>query len=321
MQGNRGGGLALHGAQGVEGDRAKTHCHSLREESDMSSGGGGGQSGITRYDWNPVMQAYYAGTPEAPGGWLQVASQEAWKPYEGYTGQQVAGLAPYQTQAMQGIYHSIYGGGLPEVTAAKGAALDFASGNNTNQFGGLNNPYYQDLVQQGMGDITDAYRQGTAADTTRMFNLAGAFGGSAHQQAVENNENALAKQLGNYANQMYSQQYDRAGSLASEDLNRQLQSIPLGYQGQNATFDQFRQLMGAGDLRRNYNQQQLDAAYKQWAERQNYGRNAVDWMMNVLGRAQGSTGVSTNTPAYGGINPMAGLLGAGALYGGMGGFG
>ena len=282
------------------------------------SSSGGGQSGITRYDWNDTMARYYQGDQTNPGGWLQVATNEAWKPYQAYTGSRVAGIDPYQTQAMQGIYNTIYGHGASDTEAGREAAKQFASGNIDNPYGGLNNPYYHGVVNQGMEDITNAYKQGTSADTTRMFNLAGAFGGSAHQNAVANNENALAKQLGNYANQMYSQQYDRAGQLAGQDIQNQLSSIPLAQQGQNLSFDAFRNLMGAGDFNRGYQQQNLDTNYQNWTEQQNYARNAIDWMFNVLGRAQGSTGVSTQTPAYGGINPAAGLLGAAALYGGLG---
>ena len=105
--------------------------------------------------------------------------------------------------------------------------------------------------------------------------------------------------------------------MASEDLSRQLQSIPLAQQGQNLSFDAFRTLMGAGDFNRSVTQQNYDDSYRRWAEGQNYWRNNLDWMFNALGRAQGSTGTTINTPGYGGLNPAAGLLGAAALYGGL----
>ena len=281
------------------------------------SSGGGGQSGETRYDWNPIMSQYWAGTDANPGGWLSVASNEAWKPYQAYSGSRVAGIDPYQQNAMDAIYHTVYGGGAPDTMAGRGAAMEFASGDVSNPYGGMSNPYFSTMMQQGMEDITDAYQKGTAADTTRMFNLAGAFGGSAHQNAVEDNENALAKQLAQYATGMQNTQYDRSAGLASQDIQNRLSSIPLALQGQNLSFDAARALMGAGDFRRSYNQQNLDDAYQRWVEQQNYGRNSVDWMFNALGRAQGSTGTTISNPGYGGINPYAGLLGAAALYGGM----
>ena len=96
------------------------------------SSGGGGQSGITRYDWNDTMARYYQGDQANPGGWLQVATNEAWKPYQGYSGQRVYGIDPYQDAAMQGIYDIALRGGAPDTAAGRGAAQDFASGNIAN---------------------------------------------------------------------------------------------------------------------------------------------------------------------------------------------
>ena len=280
------------------------------------SSGGGGQSGITRYDWNDTMARYYQGSPENPGGWLGRANDIAWKPYESYNYATVAGTDPYQDQAMQGIYNTIYGHGAADTEAGREAARQFASGQNGNQYGGFN-PFFQDMVGQGAEDIIKAYQQGTSADTTRMFNLSGAFGGSAHQNAIANNEAALGKELNRYVTGMYGGQFDRAAGIESEDLNRQLQSIPLAQAGQGLSFDAFRNLMGAGDFRRSVTQQNYDDAYRRWSEAQNFDWSNVDRMLNVLGRAQGSTGVTTQTSPYGGLSPAAGLLGAAALYGGI----
>ena len=281
--------------------------------------GGGGQSGETRYDWNPIMGQYWGGNDQYPGGWLLHASNEASKPYQAYGAQRVAGIDPYQEAAMQGVYDIALRGGAPDTMAGRGAAQDFVTGSISNPYGGMNNPYFNQTLNAGLQDITDAYRQGTAADTTRMFNLAGAFGGSAHQQAVQNNETALAKQLANYDATMRNDQYNRSADISNQDINRQLQAIPLAFQGQGLGLDAAKALMGAGDLRRSYQQQLYDDQYSRWVEQQNFFRNNIDWMTNILGKAQGSTGISTNTPAYGGINPMAGLLGAAALYGGING--
>lgn len=82
-------------------------------------------------------------------------------------------------------------------------------------------PQFQSMLHQGQQDITDAYQRGTAADTTRLFNLSGAFGGSAHQQAIANNEAALAKNLGTYTAGMQNENYNRSGQLQEADLARQ----------------------------------------------------------------------------------------------------
>lgn len=93
----------------------------------------------------------------------------------------------------------------------------------TNAFQGMDNPYFRQQLQSGMDDITAAYQHGTAADTNRMFAQSGAFGGSAHAQAVQNNQTALAKQLGNFGNQALSQQYDRSAGMDESRLGRAFQ--------------------------------------------------------------------------------------------------
>src|SRR5574343_1601790 len=55
----------------------------------MSSGGGGGQSGVTRYDWNPVMGGYWGGSNGNDGvlGWATQEEPRGYTPYgEGPTG-------------------------------------------------------------------------------------------------------------------------------------------------------------------------------------------------------------------------------------------
>jgi hypothetical protein len=102
-----------------------------------------------------------------------------------------------------------------------------------NAFAG-NNPYFRDTMNQGLEDITSAYQNGTAADTTRMFNLAGAFGGSAHQKKMANNEAALGKSLGNFADSMLNQQYNRSAGLEDAYLGRDVQNQQFN-KGQNAS--------------------------------------------------------------------------------------
>ena len=89
----------------------------------------------------------------------------------------------------------------------------------TNQYAGQN-PFFDQVLDKGMQKITNNYQLGTAADTNRAANLSGAFGGSAHQQMVANNQANLGEQLGNYYNQASQQQYDRSASLEDARLQR-----------------------------------------------------------------------------------------------------
>lgn len=86
------------------------------------------------------------------------------------------------------------------------------------------NPYFQSSLDKGLNDITRAYQQGTAAQTDKMFAQAHAFGGSAHQEAMQNNERQLGDTLNNYVNQARQGQYDRSAQLAESGLGRNLQA-------------------------------------------------------------------------------------------------
>lgn len=101
--------------------------------------------------------------------------------------------------------------------------IDQNSTTSRNAYGGGSSAY-RDMVNSGMEDIVSQYQQGTAADTRRAANMAGAFGGSAHQQMQANNEAALGKTLGNYSQQMNNAQYDRSAQMEEGFLGRDLQN-------------------------------------------------------------------------------------------------
>lgn len=69
------------------------------------------------------------------------------------------------------------------------------------------NPYFDQTVNKAMGDITRNYNEAIAPQTNANFARAGAFGGSAWQQANERNQRGLGDALGNTANAMRSGNY------------------------------------------------------------------------------------------------------------------
>lgn len=274
----------------------------------MSSGGGGGQSGETRYNWNPTMEAYW--TQSA----LPWAAQEASRGYTPYQGDRVADLNSDINISLARNRELANTGGPGDTVIGRNTAANIAGGNqlSANPYQGLS-PTFNNVLQAGADKIVSNYNRGTAADTTRMFNLSGAFGSNAHQDAMRNNQSALAEQLGNYTSGMLNQQYDRSGNMYESALGRQMQAIPLALQGQGLTNDLNDRVMRGGEYQRGYEQQNLDSQYGQWNEAMNYGRNLLDWYGNFLGRAQGSTGVTTQTQPYSGTNPFGAAAGAGLL--------
>jgi hypothetical protein len=203
-----------------------------------------------------------------------------------------------------GIAQNPYGGKASNAYEAQtNAVVGQDTQTQRNAFAG-DNPYFRDTLLQGMGDITDQYQKGTAADTTRMFNLAGAFGGSAHQNKMANNEAALGKSLGSYADQMLNRQYDRSAGLENDFLSRDLQNQQYnkGIEGQ----------YNESAINRGYNSDadRLQRGFNDWTNEQNRGMTAYEGernrMMGALGAGQNEQGLAYQRIA--GVNDMGNFL-------------
>lgn len=251
----------------------------------------------------------------------------------------IAGITPEQLAAMQNItlygLDPVYGvqdpnqaqnaGITQELQTLSGAYLDadpYASAQNP--FMG-ESPEFQNVLNSGLQDITNAYNQGTSAETTRLMNLSGVLGGSAHQNAVANNQAALAKQLGTYTSGMQNDQFNRSAQLAESGLNRgsqafqnernrQISALAPTQNEQNLALQRENAVLGVGDSLRGYNQDLLNQAYTDSQSQQNQQFRMLDYLSGLLGRAQG--GVSPNmtytTPGYQ-ASPFSQVIGAGLL--------
>ena len=298
--------------------------------------GGGGPSGETKYNWNDDMAPKWRNT-------LQNAESLASQPYQQYGGPRIAGFNMDQLNAIG------YGRNIANMSSNPIPAMDAARsqitqtlGNDylmgpmrneaaymSNRFSGDTNPYFQDVLKSGMDDITDSYQQGTAANTTRMFNLSGAFGGGAHQKAVANNEAALAKQLGTFSSGMLNDQYNRSAQLEESGLGRatgafegergrQMSAIGAGQGEQGLAEGRLKMLMGLGDAQRGLQQDYYNLDFQNWQNQQNHPYQMMDWQTGLYSRAQG--GMSPNSQfAQSGYSasPFSQLLGAGLLGYGM----
>lgn len=85
------------------------------------------------------------------------------------------------------------------------------------------NPYTEQLVGQVTGDISNNYQNAIAPNLMTQFQQGGAFGGSAHQQALEGSQRALAQQLGNAATGIRGQQADILRGEYTQAQGRQQQ--------------------------------------------------------------------------------------------------
>jgi hypothetical protein len=156
-----------------------------------------------------------------------------------YGGQRVADMNGAQNTALDMGYNLATGGSPAQnmanaqITAQASGAITnpYATTQNpwegqqnsfmgqTNPYAG-NNPYLDQMVNSSNADIARAYSTGTAAQTDAAFNSSGAYGGSAYQNQVANNQDMLGKNLAANTSNLRYQNYLNSGQLAQNDLAR-----------------------------------------------------------------------------------------------------
>lgn len=303
----------------------------------MSKGGGGG--GQTQFNWNDSLKPYWEGD-------LARANTASQQPYQQYQGQRIAGIDDPDTQAAMDRVRQLSTQGTPEANAARISLQDTLQGNygnpwadqqtkpGENQYSGFN-PFFQQQYQQGLQDISQTYKDTTAPQTDAAFVMNGTMGGGDWQRAVERNQAALSKGLGQYATGMFGQQFDRSGQMQEaalgRDLNaqefdkgqgsqawdaerqRQMGAIPLGMQSEQGQFGNANAVLGLGDIWRQNQQGNLNVGYQNWQDALNQPRNNISWLSGILSGAQGGLPPNQSTTQSGyNASPFSSVLG-GAL--------
>ena len=244
-----------------------------------------------------------------------------------YTGQRSADLNSNQTQAMQMTANraangdaNINAGASQLQSTLNGDYLGYSAG--TNPYAG-DNPYLQSTIDAASQDATRNYN-GAVNATDATMARAGAFGGSAWQQAQQGNAHELATSLANTASNMRMQSYNQSAGLAENALNRnqsaylaergnQLAALSPGLAYGNQAYTDAQHLQGAGDTQYAADQQKLTDAMSQWNEQKQSPYKQLDVLGNTIRAAVGGgSSVSSTAP---GTNPYAQAAGgAAALY-------
>jgi len=170
------------------------------------------------------------------------------------------------------------------INAARSGLMDVAAGQGYDQ-----NPYFDATVQKSMGDITRNYQEAIAPQTDANFARAGAFGGSAWQQANERNQRGLGEALGNTSNAMRSGNY-------SQERQNQMKAYELLPSVSQAGMGVAQNLYGMGQ------------------NVHNQAANQLGILSNAVGLGMGGAG-STSTganPNY--RSPFQTALGLGAMF-------
>lgn len=71
------------------------------------------------------------------------------------------------------------------------------------------NPYLDQMIGNAQQDVTRAYQESVVPQTLSQFNSAGAYGGTAMQQAMAQDNRGLAEQLGRVSSNLRNADYDR----------------------------------------------------------------------------------------------------------------
>lgn len=254
------------------------------------SGGGSGESNMTQ-STKVELPSWYE--PIARAG-VNLGVQQAQQPYQQYNGVRIAPMALEQEQGLQMATQRAQNGS-PLVKAAQQNATDTING----KYLGAENPAWDPMVSR----ITDAYRVGTAAQTDRGAAMSNAFGGSAHNEAMQRNQTALGDSLAGFAGQLYNT--ERGNQMAAMNMAPTLA---------NQDYVDAQNLIGVGDARRQYAQDIANQAQSDFYDAQNYGWNQLNQLAslgnNFLGNSQTQTQTGPNPYQS---NPMAGAIGGGML--------
>ena len=178
------------------------------------------------------------------------ASDVANQPYIGYGGPRIAGWSPYQRTAFNQIssladHSEMYNVGLNNIRRDL-RGQEFKSGKN--RFAGQN-PYLDDMIGMAQENVTDAYTESTLPGLMGQFQSGGAFGGTAHQQALASSQGELAEQLGDVSSTLRNADYNRQAQLAESAIDRQFRDW-----SQERAFE----LQGLGMMRNMVNRNSID---------------------------------------------------------------
>ncbi|MEZ0602934.1 hypothetical protein ACAX43_12385 [Paraburkholderia sp. IW21] len=143
-----------------------------------------------------------------------------------YSGQTYAGMNDTQTNAINGMTNLANNGGVGGQVSGSVANTANNGGNNygnvsatqataaQNPYATTVNPYSQQMVNAANQQTTQAFNQ-NAMQANTQFQNGGAFGGSAYQNAVNNQNTTLANALANNSANIYNNAYNTAASAAN----------------------------------------------------------------------------------------------------------
>lgn len=257
----------------------------------MASGGSKTQTTTeNREPWKPAWPALQ----QALGG---ATYQYNKGPTQYYGGDAVANMNSTQTRGINGIQS---GAGMAGQLAQTGTnALNGIINGKTDVSGfdqfksGQPNPYLGDLYSQGARGVTD--------DVNAQFSKAGRYGSGAQTNVLSRN---LGDMWTNLAAPAYENDRNRALSAANSVAGYSAGDRALNLNAANSLGGMYdlrqqgnKDMIGAGSMLQNQQQNEIDALMKKWDFNQNSGRENVEWLSNIASQVGGLGGTGTGTQA------------------------
>lgn len=253
-----------------------------------------------------VQQNFPDWAVPAAQNYLSRSQQVADLPYQGYEGQTVAQLNPYQTAGYNAV----------AARAAQGSPVsDAAAGELTRTLNGgylNNNPHLQGLIDQSSQDVLRNYESVIRPQQDAMARRSGSFGNTGVDNYVAGQQYDLGKTLAGISTTI------RANDYANE-RNRMMGAVSQAPAIANQDYIDAQQLIGAGQGFQGQEQANLTDQFNRFNEARNYPQQQLATLGRGLGLNYGSstTGPGANTAAQG-LGTALALYGA---YRGGGGYG
>lgn len=227
-------------------------------------GGGGGDSGGGTSTTTQEIPAELKPLATAYSDKAMALGEQSYNPYGG---QRYADLNAVQNTGL----------GMTVDRALQGSqTMNNAEGGLNQMMSGSANPYLDQMYDQAAGKV--------AGSVNSNFANAGRYGSGAHT-------GALTEGLGDMATQMYGGAYEN-------DAVRRMQAIGMAPEFAKQDYADAGQMMNAGQILQDQNQQNLDYGYEQYQEQENLPYKQLAAMSGVFGSNLG--GGSTTQSSGGG---------------------
>ena len=143
-------------------------------------------------------------------GYLERAQGVADTPYQGYGGETVAGMNPWQTQAYQSLATRAMQGS-PLMSQANGALgqqmAQQPQGATKNLLFGQSNPYLGQQIDAAQGDLARNWNNVAKPQWDTSMQKSGSFGNAGVMQANQNAQSDLQRNMGRIGSDMRMADY------------------------------------------------------------------------------------------------------------------